>query len=240
MRDDHPERGRVIDLKRAVDSPLGFVVVICLFVTLITQWVIRIPQAGLDTAFGFQVPLAWLVVIATGAALVATNLTLRLAAALAAEAMLSGWFAWAAWLASTSRFAGFEFPFMGVDLIAPGWFAAAIAVLATGATIAREFRDREPRAGTETWLLALIPGAGLIRLDRAARGAVYATLVWSAVFFAAIASPVGPLFQPVSGDFEAPPPPPTRALEWVFLGAAVAIALASWADTARVKAPARR
>lgn len=230
----------MIDLKRAVDSPLGFVVVICLLVTLITQWVIRIPQAGLDTAFGFQVPVAWLVVIVTAAGLVATNLAVRLAAVLVAEALLAGWFAWATWLASTSRFAGFDFPFMGIDLIAPGWFAAAIGVLATGATVAQKFRDGEPRAGIETWLLALIPGAGLIRLDHAARGAVYATLVWSAVFFASIASPVGPLFQPVSGDFEAPPPPPTRALEWVFLGAAVAIALASWADTARSKASVRR
>lgn len=218
-----------------MDSPLRLLVVICAVLTLLTQWSIRIPQAGLDTAFGFQTPVGWLVVFALAVALLATNLTLSLSAVLAGEALLLGWFGWAAWVTTTSRFSGFDFPFMGIDLIGPGWFVAAIGVMAGGAIIARKYRDLEPRPGAAAWLLGLLPGLGLIRLDRTTRGTAYAVLVLSAVLMASIDSQVAPLFQPISSSFEAPPPPPTRALEWVFLGIAGALWLLSFIDTVRTK-----
>lgn len=216
-------------------SPLGVLVVISAFVTLVTPWVIRIPQAGLDATFGFQTPVTWLFVLALAAVLFVANRTLSLIAALAGEALLLGWFGWAIWVTTTSRFTGFDFPFMGIDLVGPGWFVATIGLMAGGAIIARKFRDLEPRPGAETWLLAFLPGLGLIRLDRTARGTAYAVLVWSAVFLASIDSPVAPLFQPIAANFEAPPPPPTRALEWVFLGLAGGLALLSVIDTVRTK-----
>jgi hypothetical protein len=225
----------LIDPRRAVASPLGVLAVICAFLTLVSPWVIRIPQAGLDTAFGFQIPVCWLIVVAFTLAMLATNLTLGLAAALAGEALLLGWFGWAMWLTTTSRFAGIDFPFIGIDLIGPGWFEAAVGLMAAGATIARKFRDLEERPGPELWLLALLPGFGLIRLDRTARGTVYAALFLSVVVLASIDSPVAPLFQPIVGYFEPPPPPPTRAPEWVLLGAAGALALLSVIDTARIR-----
>ena len=225
----------MINLRHAVDSPLGVVVVICALLTLLTPWVIRIPQAGLDGAFGFQIAVTWLIVVAFVAALVVTNPTFGLTAALAGEAMLLGWFGWATWVTTTSRFAGFDFPFMGIDLIGPAWFFAAIGLMAAGAIIARKLGDHEPRPGAEVWLLALLPGLGLIRLDRTTRGIVYAALVLLAVFLASIDSPVAPLFQPVVGVFEPPPPPPTRVLEWIFLGAAGALALLSFIDTVRFR-----
>lgn len=225
----------MIKLRQAVDSPLGVVGVICALLTLLTPWVIRIPQAGLDGAFGFQVPVSWLIVVAFVAALLATNLTLSLIAVLAGEALLLGWFVWAAWVTTTTRFAAFDFPFMGIDLIGPAWFFAAVGLMATGAITARKFADRERRPGAEVWLLSLLPGLGLIRLDHPTRGMVYAGLVLSAFFLASVASPVGPLFQPLIGDFEAPPPPPTRVLEWIFLGTAVAVTLLSVIDTARIR-----
>jgi hypothetical protein len=225
----------MIKLRQAIDSPLGVVVVICALLTLLTPWVIRIPQAGLDGAFGLQVPVTWLIVLAFVAALLVTNLNVSLIALLAGEALLLGWFVWAAWVTTTSRFAGFDFPFMGIDLIGPAWFFAAFGLMATGAIVARKFADRDPRPGAEVWLLALLPGLGLIRLDHPTRGMVYAALVLSAFFLASIDSPVGPLFQPLIGDFEAPPAPPTRVLEWIFLGTAVATALLSLIDTARAK-----
>jgi hypothetical protein len=215
-------------------------VVICLILSLITQWVIRIPQAGLDTAFGFQVPVVWLIVFAIAAALLATNLTVSLTAALAAEALLVGWFGWATWLATTSRFAGFEFPFMGIDLIAPGWFIAVIGLVAAGTRIAQRFRDLKPHPENEVWLLALLPGLGLVRLDHIARGAVYAVLVLTAVFLASMDSQVTPLFRPVAGAFEAPPRPPNRTLEWVFLSSAGAVAALSVIETARTYRTAAR
>jgi hypothetical protein len=230
----------MINPRRAVDSPLGVLVVICALITLITPWLIRIPQAGLDTTFGFQIPVGWLIVFAFSAALFTTNLTFGVIALLTGEALLLGWFGWATWLATTSRFAGFDFPFMGIDLIGPGWFVATIGLMAGGVIIARKFRNLESRPGAEVWLLALIPGVGFIRLDRTARGTVYAVVILSAVILASFTSPVAPLFQPIVGYFEAPPPPPTRALDWIFLGAAGALALLSVIDTARTKATVAR
>jgi hypothetical protein len=57
-----------------------------------------------------------------------------------------------------------------------------------------------------------------------------------ALFLTSFDSPVAPLFQPIVGHFDPPPVPPTRALDWILLGASAAIVLASIIDTARVKA----
>jgi hypothetical protein len=225
----------VIKVRHAVDSPLGVVAVICALLTLLTPWVIRIPHAGLEGSFGFQVPVAWLIVVAFVAALLVTNLTVSLIALLAGEALLLGWFGWAAWVTTTSRFASFDFPFMGIDLIGPAWFFGAVGLMAAGVVVARKFAAHEARPGAEVWLLALLPGLGLIRLDRPTRGTVYVVLVLSALFLASIDSPVAPLFQPLTGDFEAPPPPPTRLLEWIFFGTAAALALLSVIETARFR-----
>ncbi len=224
----------MISPRRAVDSPLAVVVGISAVLTLITQWVLHMPQAGLDTAFGFQLPVVWLIVISFAVVLVATNLTLGLAAVLAGEAVVIGWFVWATWLVTTSRFAVFDFPFMGIDLIGQGWFIAAIGLMATGAIIARRFRDLQPKPGAEVWLLSLLPGIGLIRLDRTTRGAIYAGVVLLTILLASIDSQVALLFLPVAGTFE-PPPPPNRALEWIFLSTAGVLAVLSVIDTVRAK-----
>ena len=221
--------------RRAIATPLGVLVVVSIFLELVSPWTIRIPQAGLDATFGFQVPVCWLIVLATVTALLATNLALGLAATLAGEALLLGWFGWAMWIATTSRFAGIDFPFIGIDLVAPGWFYAALGLIAGGAAIAKRYHDLERRPGAEVWLLSAVPGLGLIRLGRTARGVIFALLVSLAVFMASIDSPVAPLFQPIAGQFDPPPAPPTRALDWILLGSAVVLAVLSIVDTARLK-----
>jgi hypothetical protein len=225
----------VINLRRAVASPPRVLVVICAIVALVSPWTIRIPQAGLDATFGFQNPVCWLVVLASLAALLATNLALGLATTLAGEALLLGWFGWAMWVTSTARFTGMDFPFIGIDVLGPGWFEAALGLMATGAIIARKFLDLELPRGAEVWLLAALPGLGLIPVDRTTRGVVYMVLVSSAVFLASIDSPVAPLFQPIVGRFDPPTAPPTRAPGWILLGVAGVLAVLSVIDTARLK-----
>lgn len=222
--------------RRAIATPLGVLVCVSVFLALVSQWTIRIPQAGLDATFGFQVPVCWLVVLATVTALLATNLALGLAATLAGEALLLGWFAWAMWIATTSRFAGIDFPFIGIDLVGPGWFYAALGLMAGGASIAKKYHDQERPRGAEVRLLSALPGIGLLRLGRTARGVIWALLASLALFLASFDSPVAPLFQPIVGQFDPPPAPPTRALDWILLGSTAAIALASIIDTAWVKA----
>jgi hypothetical protein len=227
----------VLSPRRAVATPLGVLAGISIFLALVSQWTIRIPQAGLDATFGFQILLCWLVVLATVTALLATNLALGLAAALAGEALLLAWFGWAMWVATTSRFAGIgDFPFIGIDLVGPGWFWSALGLMAGGAAIANRYHDLERQPGVEAWLLSALPGIGLVRLGRTARGVTWALLASLALFMASFDSPVAPLFQPIVGHFDPPPVPPTRAPDWILLGASAAIALASIIDTARVKA----
>jgi hypothetical protein len=141
------------------------------------------------------------------------------------------------WVATTSRFAGIgDFPFIGNDLVGPGWFWSALGLMAGGAGIANRYHDLERPPGVEALLLSALPGIGLVRLGRTARGVTWALLASLALFLASFDSPVAPLFQPIVGHFDPPPVPPTRALDWILLGASAAIALASIIDTARVKA----
>jgi hypothetical protein len=225
----------VLSPRRAVATPLGVLAGVCIFLALVSQWMIRIPQAGLDATFGFQIPVCWLVVLAILIALLATNLALGLAAALAGEALLLAWFGWALWIATTSRFAGIDFPFIGIDLVGPGWFWSALGLMAGGASIANRYHDLERPPGAEVWLLSALPGIGLLRLGRTARGVIFAALVSLALFLASFDSPVAPLFQPIVGQFDPPPAPPTRALDWILLASTAAIALLSVIDTARLK-----
>jgi hypothetical protein len=225
----------VLSPRRAVATPLGVLAGVCIFLALVSQWMIRIPQAGLDATFGFQIPVCWLLVLAILIALLATNLALRLAAALAGEAVLLAWFGWAMWVATTSRFTGVDFPFVGIDLVGPGWFWSALGLMAGGASIANKYHDLERPPGAEAWLLSALPGIGLLRLGRTARGVIFAALVSLALFLASFDSPVAPLFQPIVGQFDPPPAPPTRALDWILLASTAAIALLSVIDTARLK-----
>lgn len=222
----------VINFRRAVGSPLAVLVLICAFLTLVSPWTIGIPQVGLDFTFGFQNPVCVLVVLLVLAGVVTTNLQLSLAVTLVGEALLLGWFGWAMWLTTTPPFGRVDFPFVGIDLIGPGWFEASVGLIATGAIIARQVHDRELPLGAEVWLLSLIAGMGLIRLGRIARGVVWAMLVSTAVFLASVASPIGPLFQPIVGQFDMPTAPPTRAPTWLLLGLAFGLVVASIIDTA--------
>ena len=219
------------DPRRAFASPLGVVVVITLFLALISPWLVGISQVHTDVNFGFQNPTCWLVIITLVASMLATNTTIRLATLLATEALLVGWFVWVMWLATTPTYAGVDFSFVGIDLIGPGWFEAALGLFAAGAVLARRLHADEIPPKRDLWLLAALPGIGLIRIGRTARGVVWVVLVSTVVFAASVASPIAPIFEPISGHFDLPANPPTRSPEWILLGAALVLAAASLVDT---------
>ncbi len=221
----------MIDPRRAFASPLGVLVVIAVVLTLVSPWTVGITQIHTDATFGFENPLCWLIVLALVAAVLATNSYIRLAALLAAEVLLLGWFAWVMWVATTAQYSGFDFRFIGIDLIGPGWFEAALGLLAAAAIVARHLHELEVRPGREAWLLSAVPGMGLVRLGHTARGVVWAVLVSVALVLASTDSPMGPLFQPIGGHLDLPAAPPTRAPEWILLGAGLGLAAASLIDT---------
>jgi len=221
----------VTDPRRAFGSPLGVVVVISLFLALISPWLAGISQVHTDVNFGFQNPACWLVVLTLVASVLAISTAIRLAAILAAEAVLVGWFAWVMWLATTAQYSGVDFKFIGIDLIGAGWFEAALGLFAVAAIVARRLHADETLPGRDVLLLAAVPGMGLMRIGRIARGVTWAVLVAAAVFLSSIASPISAIFVPISGHLDLPANPSTRAPEWIFLGSAVVLAAASVVDT---------
>jgi hypothetical protein len=219
------------DPRRAFASPLGVLVVISLFLALISPWLAGISQVHTDVNFGFQNPACWLVVLTPVASVLATNTAIRLAAILAAEAGLVGWFAWVMWLATTAQYSGVDFKFIGIDLIGAGWFEAALGLFAVAAIVARRLHADETPPGRDVLLLAAVPGMGLMRIGRTARGVIWAVLVAAAVFLSSVASPISAIFVPISGHLDLPANPSTRAPEWILLVSALVLAAASVVDT---------
>jgi hypothetical protein len=128
-----------------------------------------------------------------------------------------------------------QYDFVGTDMVGPAWYAAALGLLFTAAVVARRYRDSDLHFGPETWWLAAIPGSGLRRLDRTARGLLWASLVAAALWLASLDSPIAPLFQTVNGMQDLPDPLPTRAPTWILLGIAVLLAALSVVDTIRFR-----
>ena len=221
-------------LRSALDSPSALLALIAVFIALVSLWTISIPKVGASSTFGFQSPMCWLAVLAVLGAVLVANLTLSTAFLLAAELVLVAWYAWDMWLATTSGYSS-QYPFVGTDLVSTAWYAAAFGLLFAAAAVARRYREREDDGGAETWWLAAVPGFGLVRLDRTARGLLWTVLVASALCLATLDSPIAPLFQTVNGMADLPDPLPTRAPTWILLGAAALFAVMSVLDTIRVR-----
>jgi hypothetical protein len=216
-------------------SPLGIVTLAGAVSALLTPWTIAIPDISTSAGFGVQNPIAWLVVLALVGAVTLVRIDLALISLVVAEALLVGWYAWAMWVVTTPAYSSLGFPFVGTDLVGPGWYAAGAGALAAGARVARRYRDSDHHPAVEVWLLSSIPGAGLLRLERMPRAMFWGTLVVFLLLIATLASPIAPLFQPISGFPDLPAAPPTRAGTWVPLLLAVAAAIASVADTVWTK-----
>jgi len=228
-------------LRSPVASPLGLVTLACAVAALLTPWTVTIPRVnGAEATFGVQSPIAWLAVLALVASVMLVRIDLGLVAMLVTEAILVAWYAWAMWIVTTPAYVHTDFPFVGTDLVGPGWYAAAAGLLSAAASIARRYRDGDFPPGAELWWLSAVPGFALVRLDRMALGLSWAGLIVFLLIVATLASPMAPLFQPLSGFPDLPAAPPTRDGTWVPLLLAVAAALLSIVNTAVLRRRLRR
>jgi hypothetical protein len=221
-------------LRSALDSPSALFALISVLVALVSLWTIRIPKVGASSTFGFESPVCWLAVLAVVGAVLVANLRMSTVFLLAAELVLVAWYAWEMWLATTPTYSS-QYEFVGTDLVSTAWYAAAAGLLFAAAAVARRYRASDDNGGAETWWLAAVPGFGLVRLDRTARGLLWTVLVASALVLATLDSPIAPLFQTVNGMADLPDPLPTRAPTWIFLGSAALLAVLSVLDTIRIK-----
>jgi hypothetical protein len=209
---------------RAV-SAVDLLVVVCVLASVVSPWTTGVPPAHLAQSFGFQTAACWLAVLALVAALVLEARAAVIALAVV-ELVLIAWFGWAMWIVTTPRFSDLGFPFVGTDLIGPGWYLIAVGLLLAGGAVVRDLNDSHVPAGADLWILAAIPGFGLIRLGQWSRGLILATLFSAALYFASTDSPDPTQFAEY-GRYGNVPPPYPRSVEWALL----AIAALLWAIT---------
>jgi hypothetical protein len=194
---------------------LDFVVAVCVIVSVASPWWISVPPAHLQETFGFQSPVCWLAAVSLFIALFA-EVRVAVIALAVVELMLIAWFGWAMWVVTTPSFAQLGFPFVGTDLLGPGWYAAAVGLLVTATVVVRELEDRDVPVGWELWILAALPGFGLVRLGRWTRGLVWTGLFSAALYFASTDSPDPAQFAEFGRTGNVPPALP-RGPEWVLL-----------------------
>jgi hypothetical protein len=199
-------------------SALDFVVAVSVIASVASPWWISVPPAHLQETFGFQSPASWLAAIALFVALFAEGRAAVVALAVV-ELVLIAWFGWAMWVVTTPSFARLGFPFVGTDLIGPGWYAAAVGLLVTATLVVKELDDRNISIGSELWILTALPGFGLMRLGRWTRGLLWTGLFSAALYFASTDSPDPAQFAELGRTGNVPPALP-RGPEWVLLGLA--------------------
>lgn len=211
----------------------SLVVAVFVIAAVVSPWAISIPPAQAAESFGFQTPACWLAALALFSAVLIADLRLGVLAVMAGEGVLLAWFGWAMWVVTTPRFAQLPFPFVGTDLMGSGWYFAGVGLLVAAGDVAKRLFDSDAPIRAELWLLTAVPGFGLIRLGRWARGLIWVFLVSTAVYLASFDSPDSGQFAEYGRSNNVPPPPPTRAPEWVLLGIAALLWALSVVDTIR-------
>lgn len=210
-------------------SVVAVAVAACVVASVASPWSISIPPGHIAQSFGFQTPACWVAVLALVAAAVLDGGAAVVAIGIAL-AVIVAWFGWAMWIVTTSQFTSLPFPFVGTDVIGPGWYAAAVGLLIAAAAVARGLAERHTEAGLDLWVFTLIPGYGLMRLGSWGRGLTFAALFSAALYFGSTDSPDSAQFADYGQSGNVPPPMP-RGPEWVLLGLAAGIWLVSIAIT---------
>jgi hypothetical protein len=218
-------------IRRRSASVLDLVVALCVVGSVASPWWISVAPAHFPETFGFQSPACWLAVIALVAALV-LDLRVAVIALAVVEVVIIAWFGWAMWIVTTPRFAALGFPFVGTDLIGPGWYAAAVGLLVAAGVVVKELNDRDVHVGWELWTLTTMPGYGLARLGQWSHGLIWTALFSAALYFASTDSPDPEQFAEYGHSGNVPPPYP-RGPEWVLLALATLLWVLSVLATVR-------
>ena len=212
-----------------IDVLAGF----CLIASIASPWTVSIPPAHISESFGFQTPLCWLTAIALIAALFLRDRG-AIAALAVAEVVVIGSFAWAMWVVTTPRFTSLPFPFVGTDIIGPGWYAAAVGLLIVACAVVKDLDDRNVPLGLDFWVVTVLPGFGLARLGKWVRGLAWTVLFAGALYFASTDSPDPAQFADYGRSGNVPPPMP-REPEYVLLVLAGLLWVLSIAVTVRTR-----
>jgi hypothetical protein len=142
-----------------------------LAISLLVPWSVAIALAHAASLPGWKNPVAWVVVAATGIPFLARRRRWLAPGLIVSGIALFGWLAWVALQLTRADFTGLAFPFLPIDLLGVGWYAALAAWVVVADAMATEapIDDRAARP-REVWPLAIVPGLGIVRLGLVARG----------------------------------------------------------------------
>lgn len=153
-----------------------------LLTALLTPWSTAIPPVHWPQRFGWQSPLALVVVTALVIVRVPRLRRYRAPAIVVAGIGLVAWIAWVSAQLLTPTFRNTGFPFLPVDLLGEGWSIALLAFIVTVDGLAVEASDEQPARPGQVWAFALVPGMGLVRMAYTARGRLWLAAIAFAVF----------------------------------------------------------
>jgi len=183
--------------------------------------------------FGWTNPLAWVVAVGLLVSVMESARPYQGVALAVTGAALVAWVGWAGWLLTTPSFSKLPFTFMPVDVISTGWYAGLIGwVIAVDAFASRRAREPKRAPARDVWLLAVLPGEGLVRLGFGGRGRIWLTAAILAVAFIGVAAINDSEFA-YWAQYNTLPPNRGRLDVVIAVGALGLVVLASWLDTGR-------
>src|ERR1700674_456523 len=166
------QRVGAIAVRLSGRSPRDIMIVGLAALALLTPWTIEIALGHLPRAFGWTNPFAWVVALGLLVSVMESARPYHGIALTVTGVALLAWVGWAGWL-----------------VISPGWYAALIGwVIAVDAFASRRAREPKRAPARDVWLLALLPGEGLVRLGFGGRGRVWLAAAILAVTFIGIAA----------------------------------------------------
>jgi hypothetical protein len=200
---------------------------------LLTPWTIEITFGHLPRVFGWTNPLAWVVAVGLLLSVTESARPYHGVALVVTGAALLAWVGWAGWLLTTPSFSKLPFTFMPVDVISTGWYAALIGwVVAVDGFATRRAREPKRAPARDVWLLALLPGEGLVRLGFGGRGRVWLAAATLAVAFIGVAAINDSEFA-YWAQYNTLPPDRGRLDVVIAAGALGLVLVFSWLDTWR-------
>lgn len=203
-----------------------------LLTALLTPWSTEISPVQWPQRFGWQSPVAIVVVLALIITQVHRLRHYRVPAIVTAGVGLLAWIAWVSLQLLTPTFRNTGFPFLPIDLLGEGWFIALLAFIITvdGMAVEAANDDDQPPHPAVVWPFAMVPGMGLVRFYYTARGRLWLVVAGFTVLLWKATSVGWAEFQDFGSRGTLPPPRP-RGADLVPLGLLLVIWLASLWDT---------
>ena len=141
-----------------------------LAICLLVPWSVAIRAARAAEVPGWKNPVAWVAVLAIGVPFLTRNRRWMVRGLAVGGAALAGWLAWVSLQLTGSTFTALSFPFLPIDLLGIGWYAALAAWVVVVDALATEMADDPAPRAEDVWPFAVVPGLGMARLGLVARG----------------------------------------------------------------------